>query len=634
MKKTISLLLAVILLLGMNSAFALNYSGNLGNEATFETMGEARANAPAAMEGIIPNSKYMTHPVLDGYPEDTTYIYRSANMYGRNGAVRINTNIVVFTEQVFETKDAAYAYLMDLGLIDIIGQALGSVVLVTPADKTAFGPADQQNYYKLQTSIFSQGAGIRKDDVNIRFVEPVYYGGYGYLYVIGVDGGATFVNNYVAGTLDYVSRIGGMLLVGGGMDRIRGVADFVPVYLVNAPEAVAAKYEKANGADALLIEGDKRTSYNQAFPARKVVTVESAEPDLKELVNDAYYGLFIKAVRGQELLKALNSASAPYQGYSNDQAPYSLSVRNALVDGVTADGIHEFTRVDDRFAAIQTPKGEYLQTWFEYIPEEIVNGTAKPGTIPMILTLHGGGDDPRQYVDGQGYLELAGAERLVLVSPDKAALHTTDANGNTILSQVLPELVKYMLQTYPAIDASRVYVTGYSMGSLATFEAIFGDPSLFAAAFPQAGIAGIAPTEAQAANYKNVDLPIMISTSEYDSPKNVDPVTKGIVEEFHNLINTCLTFNEMENIPAADFDAYPRSGFKADVYASSVVNGDYAKHSWTFLNDEGVPMVGLTYMDDMIHCLYPQYANVVWDFVKHYSRNQETGAIVYNPYVR
>ena len=49
---------------------------------------------------------------------------------------------------------------------------------------------------------------------------------------------------------------------------------------------------------------------------------------------------------------------------------------------------------------------------------------------------------------------------------------------------------------------------------------------------------------------------------------------------------------------------------------------------------DGIPMVGISYVESINHCLYPQYANIIWDFFKHYSRNQETGEIVYNPYVR
>jgi hypothetical protein len=410
-KRLISILVLVLVLsFGLSSAaLALNYSGNLGNKSTFETMAEVRVNGSIEMQTYNESMKYVPHPVMENYPGETTFVYRSANMYGRNAAVRINTNILVFADKSFASKDEALKYLTDLGLVDIIEKAIGSIVLVTPADsEKGFGAADQKNYYALQTAMFSINAGGVVNDEKVRYADSLYYGGYGYFYVIGIDGGATFLNNYVAGTLDYVSRIAGMLLINGKMDRIRDVAAFVPAYLANAPKDVVAKYEKANGVNAVLQEGSKTTAYNQAFPARQVVTVETEKADAAALIKDAYYNLFIKAVRGQELLQGLNSASTPYQGYSQDSAPYSLSVRNALINGVTGDGIYEFTRVDERFSDMKTTEGEYLQTWYEYLPEEIVKGTAKNGTIPMILALHGGGDDPRQFVDGQGYLKLAG----------------------------------------------------------------------------------------------------------------------------------------------------------------------------------------------------------------------------------
>ena len=171
------------------------------------------------------------------------------------------------------------------------------------------------------------------------------------------------------------------------------------------------------------------------------------------------------------------------------------------------------------------------------------------------------------------------------------------------------------------------------MGCMASFEAIFGAPELFAAAYPQAGIAGVAPTEEQVAKFANVNVPLIISTSEYDSPKNVDPDTKNIVEEFYNLLSTCKLLNDLEPLPAADFEKYPTSGFAADGYKDSKL-GAYTMHTWYFTDDQGVPMVGLTFIDDIVHCLYPQYANMVWDFLKHYSRDLTTGEIVYNPYVR
>ena len=277
MKKLVSLVLVFALLCGA-CALANDYSGSQENEASFETLAEARLSAPEAIAHLEMNegNVYTSHPVLDDYPCDTTYVYRSANMYGGRAAARLNTNIVVYTEDSFETKDDAFAYLTGLGLIDIIDEAIGSVVLVTPGTPVGedssgnrtggFGLADQQNYYRLQTAMFSQKAGGNADgsidppsdtdlwkSYEVYYADGEYFGGYGYYYLIGIGGGATFLNNYVAGTFDYISRVAGMLLIGGQMDRIRTVATFVPVYLVNAPEAVIEKYKAANDVDTYNI---------------------------------------------------------------------------------------------------------------------------------------------------------------------------------------------------------------------------------------------------------------------------------------------------------------------------------------------------------------------------------------------
>ena len=155
----LTLALTLILSLSFTSgAFALNYSNRLGNKATFETLEETRVSSPAvaASQGSGKGT-FKSHPVLDGYPKGTTYVYRSADLWGGRGN-RSNTNIMVFAEKSFHDKDAALGYLKDLGLINIIDTAIGSVVLVTPADpKAGFAAADQKHYYALQTAMLSLG---------------------------------------------------------------------------------------------------------------------------------------------------------------------------------------------------------------------------------------------------------------------------------------------------------------------------------------------------------------------------------------------------------------------------------------------------------------------------------------------
>ena len=74
MKKTVvSIVLVLCMLLSASGAFALNYSMYLDNEATFESLEDARANESALLSSLT-GREYVPDPALDDYPEGTTWI--------------------------------------------------------------------------------------------------------------------------------------------------------------------------------------------------------------------------------------------------------------------------------------------------------------------------------------------------------------------------------------------------------------------------------------------------------------------------------------------------------------------------------------------------------------------------------
>jgi pimeloyl-ACP methyl ester carboxylesterase len=656
-----------------STSWALNYSGRQKNPATFETLEEARVNGPVAVATLDGNTgrTFKSHPVLDGYPTGTTFIYRSPNLYGGRAAARLNTNILVFTEQSFASKDAAQQYLKDLGLVKIIDEAIGSVVLVTPANGRAFGANDQKYYYALQTALLAQKAsepapaaaasagrgapapapsaatpapaptpggaapggapggragGAGRGPATAGYSDAEYFGGFGYTYVIGIGGGATFLNNYVAPSLDFVSRIAGLLLIDGKMESVRKVAGLVPAYLVNAPDAVIEKYKAANTTDAYENIAGVDAFFDQTLPLKRVMVAQDAKPDAAKYIKAAYYDLFINAMRVPVTKPGVFSAGMPYQGYSMDQAPLSLCARNAVLNGVTRDGIRVIARTEDRFSDLKLPNGEFLQTWFEYLPDEVLNAKAPAGTVPLILALHGGGDDPRQFVEEIGLLPLAGAERFAMVAPE----HQSSTNS---LSDSLPRLVKHLLKTYPTLDPARVYVTGYSLGGGATLRAINGEPSVFAAAVPMAA-SPYTGTPEQVTQFQKAHLPVMFTTSEFDLGGAFDQANVTIATGYQAQLNLFLGYNGMKKIDAFDFKTHPVIGFKADRTLRVKLNGEYQNTRW-YLNDAaGVPMVAVAYTEGLMHALYPEYGVIAWDFFKHYSRDPQTGAIKYSPHGR
>ena len=627
MRKILCAVLTLCLLFG-STAFALDYHSQLSNDATFETLEEARANESAFLNEATGRT-YAPDPALDTYPANTTYVYRSANSYScMTAGSRMNTNLLVYTDQAFANKDEALAYLKGLGITSLVDEAHGSAVLVTPADsKAGFGMADQYAYYQLQSAMCNMNYSVKNGDASTWYADNAYYGGVTYRYLIGIGGGATFVNNYIASNLDYISRIAGMVLVGGGMDRIRTVASFVPAYLMNASDEVVEKYKTANATNASGFNGDVSYYFNQEQPLQKVYVDATADLSA-ELLDSIYHNILVKAMRVPAMKAGLNTASTLYASYNWNQAPYSLDARDAVINGVTADGLNVVEHKEDRFSDLKTDKGEYLQYWLEVLPQAVLDNTAAKGTVPLMLATHGGGDDPLQFLDEDGLLKMAGDHQFAIVAPYHQDLSTD------LISAVMPKLVQYMLDTYPALDASRVYATGYSMGGGAAILSVLGDLGKFAAVVPQGAVARPA-TDEQKATFDKYDLPAMFITSTNDfyilNDHDMSDGSTNPLADHQGMVNMFLTINGMKNI-VYDFNAYPYFGAKADSYVKTVLNNEYVNQVWTLNNDKGIPMFSYSVTDFLPHGLYPEYGKQAWNFLKHYSRDLTTGEIVYNAY--
>ena len=118
---------------------------------------------------------------------------------------------------------------------------------------------------------------------------------------------------------------------------------------------------------------------------------EDENADLADMVHRAYYDLFITAMRIPVVKANLYTASTLYSDYKWNQAPYSLADRNPIINGVTPDGIHVVEHQEERFSDYKAANGEYVTTWYEFLPEEVLNNTADEHSIPLLLCNHGGG---------------------------------------------------------------------------------------------------------------------------------------------------------------------------------------------------------------------------------------------------
>ena len=120
----------------------LNYWNRQDNPATFETLDEVRKHAVAATSKLASNERFpqILNPALEDFPKGLVYVYRSPNLYGGETGARNNTSFIVFPDGRFASREAAKAWLEDLGLLKLIDEAVGTILLIMP-EKEDYGRA-------------------------------------------------------------------------------------------------------------------------------------------------------------------------------------------------------------------------------------------------------------------------------------------------------------------------------------------------------------------------------------------------------------------------------------------------------------------------------------------------------------
>jgi poly(3-hydroxybutyrate) depolymerase len=290
---------------------------------------------------------------------------------------------------------------------------------------------------------------------------------------------------------------------------------------------------------------------------------------------------------------------------------------------------------------LKTKYDQYLQTWYEFLPKDVLDGTAAKGSVPVILALHGTGDDPLMFVDEIGLLEVAGREKVAVIAPFEEELVIVHEGARVtmgvpvsegILVKALPRLIDHVLKKYPALDASRVYATGYSLGGGSTLRAIYGGKEKLAAAVPMAGMHDdlvYSSTPEEDARLREIGMPVMILTSTFDLGFNQEEgrLTDNTLKQLRNFARV----NRIQLADVGDFSANPIIGYSADRMDVTTLAGEWRNFLWSFKNDKGMPILSMSCTENLTHALYPNYGEIAWNFMRHFARESKTGKLLYTP---
>ena len=295
--------------------------------------------------------------------------------------------------------------------------------------------------------------------------------------------------------------------------------------------------------------------------------------------------------------------------------------------------------------------GKY--TWFEYIPKDTLD--AEDGTVPLVISLHGNGNDARIQGDTSGWVELAAKEGFMVMAPEwqEEVLATNPGdepgpnffNCDGLYDDKLITWLEAMEKTYPQIDTSRIFVTGLSAGGSKSalygvkYSKIFaGAASVSAPGVDREELADLAK------DYDGGKTPWLYIAGDHDffgvipvdgSSTYSFPVDEGVYmqdidpnTQIFAFIQSYQKINGFEVADNYDMSLNPYYGVKLEneqtiqLGEKEVLEGE--------LSDENGVLIKLAAIKDQAHWNYKPEAEYIWNFWKGYSRNTQTGELEIN----
>jgi len=524
-------------------------------------------------------------PVL--YTETRT----SASTVSDRGSSYAPTYFIYADKQ--RTADEARQLIDDLGMGKHLDEYKARALVVGPANGTAYEPA-------ADLAAFQNLLRTRRSS-NLK--------------IIGVGAGATFVNNAIA---KYAFAVAGILTYGGSVDA--GITSSIPVpaYVHASNAAVAKLYVAANGATAKLSDTSAYTTYGNPAPLGGLQrVVVSKLPDAKETPAQAFANAW-QTVFSKNYRLYMSRTESYSQGFdpNNYTEPWEL------------EPYVMYDELGVRYEAVTEDLPNMgLSLRYEYIPRKAL--TAAPKSVPLVIMLHGNGNDPRIQGESSGWVEVAAKNTLMLTSIEwqgrTAGSTTFAAIGEAGTMAILDRL----LVKYPQIDPSRVYFTGLSAGAMNSFtygvnnigriagvaghSAPFGPPALLDAATKVKGSGRYLPVYAIAGN-KDMYKPLPVN----DTPRS-----------FYNVIRAFAEINDTSVPEAPDLTVNEMFRLKLDGQGWRELGGRRALVG-TLSNTQGA-MIKLTALDPYGHWNFKPSAEDMWAFLARFRRDLETGKLLVAP---
>ncbi len=531
---------------------------------------------------------------VENYTASNIYVYDAENLMNE-----MTTNVLyaptylIYPDQSVDEYEAT-ELLNDLGIISNVDKYASKAYVVNPIDEN-WSKLDDEVFLNILDDIIGPNPNIK---------------------VIGINNGATFVNQYIS---QKNWAIAGIMCYGGQVGQTPKYS--VPTYISQSTSEVVNQYVDCNNAS--LTENNGLEKYCNPDNKYETVVVNFNQETLAEAFNNAWQEVLSKNGRLGNIdgtfYSMKNSQERDYQYVSFVDLEKLQITRNVVKEDLNGNGQNNL--------------------WYEYLPAATLN--ADNDSIPVVVLLHGNGNDPRTQFETSGWADVASEEGIILIEPEwqgstiggyayEAMTNDDSISENNDIITML-EIVK---EKYPQIDESRIYVEGLSRGGLNSLHLGLTQSKVFAAVGSHS--AGEKEEfydnieQIIGANSGQFDMPMFIALGSKDSNNFLPLYGEGVSESALKAIQVYQQFNEMKVYKQEDLDSnIPYFGMPLSNFDKVENDGLCEITSGTMTNENGVSL-SLNAIESWGHWNYEPMAKIMWNFFKQYQRNVETGELIVN----
>lgn len=255
---------------------------------------------------------------------------------------------------------------------------------------------------------------------------------------------------------------------------------------------------------------------------------------------------------------------------------------------------------------------------------------------PVIYCSHGGGDNIF-LAETYGYTELVGKEDIICIYAWNGDF------GNSKIEQEFPRILQKLQDDGYPIDRSRVYAVGFSAGSVASVRLAMAHPAMLAGVAPVPGsnsFRGKSLAKELASYDKTFGyrLPIICAGGTKDGGDQWPLEEASYLKTFNIWMKLVAQANHYSPITLEQSKRLVRSSpdtvkqlFGLDFERTWInyLEGTYW-YTGEFYTDEGYSIARFIGVDGLphIHCRF--LAVVIWNYLKQFSRNPETGELLFD----